>query len=1173
MNKSLGFHKWRQLLLLMALIQPVTSQSEDIDLFVGGRGSATGNPNILFILDNTSNWARQSQQWPGGEQQGQSEAAAIKEVFNDTSLTGLNVGIMEFVTGGNANNNGGFIRLAINDIGSTTTNLHRVALNNSMDSIYSNINSTDEKRNANTPYGNLMYDAFNYFAGRDQSQAGAGTLNTIADNGGYNSTYTTFKSPLSCATNCANSYVILISNPNQNGPASDDATNTSALEAAGRAVSPPFAAEEQILLTNYTSSSTTVDTDLTPLISTNRYRSSQLSTCHAAVTAANSGVAASYTDGLVCKAPTTDCTGRGGAEECKYTVYGRNVTTTISPTGTFTRDTSPFNADEWARLMFEKGVPVGTCTDRQKVTTYTVDVFNAQPNNQHTSLMQSMAVHGGGEYFAAKNKQDLVNAIKNIVRQILSKNSTFASASLPINATNRSQNLNQVYIGMFRPDPDTKPRWLGNLKRYQIIERDSSLTLGDSLGNPAINTQTGFIDECAVSYYTSDSVDYWYKYFVNANVSQIKPDPKGLCTTLKKLDGSPYDDYSDYPDGPRVEKGSVAEVMRKGSTANPNSPADRNVLTYDAGSITAFPPAGSVTTTTNWVKGYDTENEAGLATPDATKTRASLHGDVVHSRPLPVNYGAATSGAEPTVITYYGANDGTFRAVRSTDGKELWAFVAPEFFSKLDRLRTGTPLVQFSGGTTTGAVSKDYFFDGSIGLYQNIDNSKIWIYPTMRRGGRMIYAFDVSGSGTNNSTPPSSPTLKWRFGCPNLTDNSGCTTGATEIGQTWSIPRIAKVKVSSTIDATGTRWVAIVGGGYDTCEDRDSTTTLCTTGSVKGNKIYVLDAENGSLLKAFTTRRSVIGDVALVDTDGDGLVDYGYVGDTGGNLYRISFSTFAASPIAYTALDQTAWTLSLIAYTRGGGRKFQFQPSLFYAQGAVYIGLGSGDRERPLVTNYPYASSVQNRFYMYRDCLSITRSAYTDLDSTSGIDNLDDITKMNRSAAVTIPGPPEIKLASCTSPQTLPTNCSTNKGWFIELNNGRGEQTVTSSVISGGLVAFSTNRALDPTGSQVCSALGEARGYWLNVFSGAGAVGVDGICGSELNGVNPAAASAIFVGGGLPPSPVLGSVVVGGDLMNVVIGAVNKTGSGANTAIAPQQTKSDVPPNRRKVYDYLKGLN
>src|SRR5262249_11371557 len=143
--------------------------------------------------------------------------------------------------------------------------------------------------------------------------------------------------------------------------------------------------------------------------------------------------------------------------------------------------------------------------------------------------------------------------------------------------------------------------------------------------------------------------------------------------------------------------------------------------------------------------------------------RPQIHGDVAHSRPLPVNYGGSTG-----VVMYYGANDGMLRAVRGSDGKELWGFIAPEHQSKLKRLQGKSAAILYSNSTLVGATLKDYFFDGSAGLFQNSDNSKIWLFPTMRRGGRMIYAFDVS--------TPTSPALKWRIGCTNsdLTDTASC---------------------------------------------------------------------------------------------------------------------------------------------------------------------------------------------------------------------------------------------------------------------------------------------------------------------------------------------------------------------------------------------------------------
>src|SRR6185503_15024780 len=162
-----------------------------------------------------------------------------------------------------------------------------------------------------------------------------------------------------------------------------------------------------------------------------------------------------------------------------------------------------------------------------------------------------------------------------------------------------------------------------------------------------------------------------------------------------------------------------------------------------------------------------------------TETRPSLHGDVIHSHPLPVSYGGSNG-----VVLYYGANDGSFRAISAQNGKELWSFVAPEHHGRLKRLTDNSALVAYPGmasGITPTPQRKDYFFDGTAGLYQNADNSQVWIFPTMRRGGRMVYAFDV--------TTAASPTLKWRVGCPNASDDVGCTTGLDAMGQTWSTPR------------------------------------------------------------------------------------------------------------------------------------------------------------------------------------------------------------------------------------------------------------------------------------------------------------------------------------------------------------------------------------------------
>lgn len=1273
-----NFRRNRALALCLScwmVILPLRGVAEDIDIYVGTKGtSSTGNPNVLIVLDNTSNWARQAQKWPEAEQQGQSEVAAIKAAINNLDAS-INVGLLEFVTSGNANNNGGFVRQSI--VPMNTAN--KAILSTKLDTIYSGINTPDEKRNSNTPYGNLMADAYNYFAGASQSQGGLGTLAAIADSTGYTSNYSQFKSPISCATDCAKNFIIFIGNPISSGPANDDATNTAALSAAGGTTA-------QLGLPNFTTTNTPTSTTLgnsaacyasasactsagaaayagasfaadcadtsiypngcscgtavttgatcaagsqyytvtgtknagtvtktgssancykddlaTPTTSTpngwnnganpetfscgtgetlnftakvspntcgtNKAKYSlsctqtvtttttlgMTSACYSSPTAAGctsdySGQAASYSS-LVCGNPTAT-TANACTSGSKYTILGNSFTVTTTPTGTSTTDTNPFNADEWARHLYQNGVAVAGC-DRQPVSTYTIDVYNAQQNAQHTSLLLSMAKVGGGKYYAAKNKSDIVADLTQIFREIQAVNSTFASASLPINATNRAQNDNQVFIGTFRPDPGTKPRWFGNIKQYKLINSNGSIVLGDANGNSAINYNTGFVTECAVSAWTTDSGSYWANYIINPSFAD------GQCTDATK--------FNDLPDGARVEKGSVAEVLRKGN--NPVVTNDTptwavNRTLYTGSSTTDATATGSNNTTlaaftttssglsstvVDWVSGKDTQDEDGDT--NLTETRASIHGDVVHSRPLPVNY-CTTSTNCSNVVAYYGANDGTLRAVNAITGQEMWAFVAPEFFSKIDRLRTQSPLVYYPSmptpAPTPTPTRRDYYFDGSIGLYQTATNDNIWIFPTMRRGGSMVYAFDVTN--TDVTHPTTQPVVKWKFGCD---ANGTCTTDASNIGQTWSYPNVAKLYNTTTKtspDTTSTLSV-VMGGGYDTCEDANTASPSCST--PKGNQVYVLNASDGTVIKSFATLRSVSSDVALIDMDQDGKADYAYVGDTGGNLYRIAFTAFDSATNSYAALASGDWTITRIAYTTGGGRKFQFSPALFGGKGYVYVALGSGDREHPLATDYPYTTPVTNRFYMYRDCIpdgKITASSLT------GGDSLDDTAKMNSSSATAT--------ATCDSPQTLTSNCSTNKGWFINLNNGTGEQTVTSAVIASGMVTFSTNRAVVAANNVCSTELGEARGYWLNLFNGSGAIGVDGSCGG--------AASATFVGGGLAPSPVIGTVPIDGKPTTVVIGAVQKSGNPSVTIDAQKLPPVNLPA-RKKVYFQIKG--
>jgi type IV pilus assembly protein PilY1 len=96
--------------------------------------------------------------------------------------------------------------------------------------------------------------------------------------------------------------------------------------------------------------------------------------------------------------------------------------------------------------------------------------------------------------------------------------------------------------------------------------------------------------------------------------------------------------------------------------------------------------------------------------------------------------------------------------------------------------------------------------------------------------------------------------------------------------------------------------------------------------------------------------------------------------------------------------------------------------------------------------------------------------------------------------------------------------------------------------------------------------LGEARGYWLNLLNASSAIGVVDNC----NGSQPPYAT--FIGGGLPPSPVIANVDLGdgAGVRTIVIGAGNKGGGNSSSPIGPQEVKVPISSTRRPLYWFNK---
>ncbi len=780
-------------------------------------------------------------------------------------------------------------------------------------------------------------------------------------------------------------------------------------------------------------------------------------------------------------------------------------------------------ADEYARFLYQ--TDVSDLPGKQNIITHTVNVYDAARvtgnDTANIVLLESEANQGRGRYFAATSAPVLSAALQTIFNEVQSINSVFASVTLPVSVNVRGTNLNQVYLGGFRPDANGTPRWFGNLKEYQLAYNASTgkVFLADRNGLAAESAATGFIVDDAVSYWTSSSA-FW----------SFAPS------------GNPQS-ASDSPDGPIVEKGGAAQRIRTlypnpdstlaqtrniytcngACLATANAPLvnypfnTTNISPSSAGNISAFAASGApeVANIIDWVRGKDNAVDENLNGSFAD-VRPSVHGDVLHSRPAVVNYNRY--GDDNDVVIFYGANDGLFRAVKggqnASDGFEKWAFVPTEFFSRLKRLRDNLPAISSSN-------PKPYFADGAVGLYQldvnndgklvAADGDKVYLYISMRRGGRVIYALDVSD--------PDQPKFMWKR------DNTS--PGYGELGQTWSEPKVRKIRASANP-------VLIFGAGYDAAvEDLDPIPTG-TTNSI-GRGIFVVDGLTGNVLwqagpvapatlspgEVFQTVSAMTfaipSDVSILDRNSDRYADRLYVGDTGGNVWRADIND--PSPANWT-VNKLASLGFAASGTVGSRRKFLYPPDVVYSNDANgpydSVLIGSGDREHPFNgygdTANPLINAVTNRYYMIKDrSTGFTYSGATVAEADL-FDTTDNAIQEGSAAQIT----------AATAALTAA------KGWLITLLTG--EKVISSSVTLGGATFFNTNQPTPPA-SGVCGGnLGLAREYTVNFQTG-GAI----IPHNIAAGLTATNRSLVHAGGGYLPSPVGAIVQIGGKLQQILI--------------------------------------
>lgn len=545
----------------------------------------------------------------------------------------------------------------------------------------------------------------------------------------------------------------------------------------------------------------------------------------------------------------------------------------------------------------------------QNVTTYTIG-FGTDLAVGDTSFLQATADKGGGKYYPATDTGSLTSALTKIVNEILKDSRTYTTPTAPVNAFNRTQNLNDVFVSVFAPTGNM--HWPGNLKKYHL---NSGQLIGQD-GNPAVDPTTGF--------FADGSFSFW----------------------------------SPAPDGSNARNGGAASQLPDAASRNLYTnlsgaamitPAN-SVSTANAGITAALVGAPDATTrgsVINWARGLDLldENDNG-----ATDDVRHVMGDPLHVRPATVIYGGTEASPDATV--YVSTNDGYLHAVDAASGKELWSFIPTRLLPRLYGLYLDNP-----------TSNRSYGLDGDIRVYVKNDDGlpgingseRVILVFGMRRGGDSIFAMDV--------TDRANPQFLWE-----INSNSP---GFSNLGQTWSTPVVAKINVGGTVtlaamfgggydngeDNPGYR-VDSVGAGIYIVD-------LSTGGLIwKGSAA----AASGSPINVNFPKmtHSIPAALRVLDMDGDGLADRLYVGDMGGMLWRFDIkngqpatSLVAGGVIASLGANNNA------AAALADVRRFYATPDVAEVISSSHVwltvSLGSGFREHPLDT------STYDEFYSVRD--------------------------------------------------------------------------------------------------------------------------------------------------------------------------------------------------------------
>ncbi len=546
----------------------------------------------------------------------------------------------------------------------------------------------------------------------------------------------------------------------------------------------------------------------------------------------------------------------------------------------------------------------------QTVTTFTIGFTVDLP------ILKRTAEKSGGKYYLASDVKTLTTALTDIVTNIFDRDISFTAPAVAVNAFNRTQHLNDLYVPVFRASDEV--HWPGNVKKYTIREGD----IRDANDADAVDPDTGYFADSAKNFWSRDAKPDGADVF-RGGVANVMPSP-----SVRKV---------------------FTNVVTGDLTIATNALSNANVLAFDPSDFGLKGALGEpeMADLIDWARGADVKNEDD----DVETTTRNAMGDTLHARPATVVYGDTQGGMD--VVIFIATNDGYLHAIDAESGQEKWAYIPHDLLANLGDLYENEN-VDF----------KNYGIDGDITPIVNdvnqdgvIDPATDFVYITfgLRRGGDKYYLLDV--------TTPGRPILKWIRTFP-------------ESGESWSAPTVAKVDINSSKQTSKDHAVLVIGSGYDTVHDSPG---YPDTADASGAGISFLDIETGeqiwrvgrdsaASLRLTSMTRSIPTRIVVIDLNGDTFADRMYAADIGGQVWRfdISNSNVPSNLVAGGVIAQLG-PEGMSSPTSADTRRFYAAPDVAMftdkteQRRYISVNIGSGYRSHPL------DNSAADALYSIRD--------------------------------------------------------------------------------------------------------------------------------------------------------------------------------------------------------------